>query len=109
MNATTTVPVTIEPKAGERVTELGMQAEFDKMLDYARAHIPQLTRIVVEWADPHDTGSEPGVHIMAYSRCPYESEEPPRERLIAWLIGTFPPTVLQYFTFSYMPGDGDEG
>ena len=65
MNEPADVPVVVDPEATARVAELGMQAEFDQMLDYARRAVPDLRRIDVEVAWPYDTGREPGVTIVA--------------------------------------------
>ncbi len=40
MIETATVPVTIEPKATERIAELGMQTEFEQMLEFCASEHP---------------------------------------------------------------------
>jgi hypothetical protein len=85
------VPVVIEPEAAARVAELGMQAQFEQMLNYTRRSVPELRRIDVEVAWPYDTGREPGVTIVATTGRPWSPEEHLRDPVAWWMITTFPP------------------
>jgi hypothetical protein len=97
MSATTTVPVTITPEAAARVAELGMQKEFDQMLEHTRQVVPGLRAIKVELALPYDTGSEPGITIEAYRSDPWVPNDPTEWNWGRWKIETFPPEVCEHF------------
>ncbi len=97
--STSTIPVTVEPEAAELVAELGMQAEFERMLDQARQTIPGLRRIVVEFAPPYDTGPDPGVLIMAYRDPSFRRpDDSAWDQYSRWKTTTFHPDVFRHFT-----------
>src|SRR5262245_21780312 len=96
MNISTTIPLTIAPEAATRIAELGMQAEVDHMLDYARRHIPNLVRVEVVLNERYDEDSPPGVAIDAYSQRPFDLADRVDEELCRWMIRTFPPEVLEH-------------
>ncbi len=104
MNEPADVPVVVDPEAAARVAELGMQAEFEQMLDYTRRAVPDLRRIDVEVAWPYDTGREPGVTIVATTGRPWVQEERPWDKLAAWMINTFPPQVWEHFMIDLLYG-----
>ena len=64
MATSTTVPLTVLPEAAARVAELGMQAEFERMLQHTRQTLPGLRSIRVYLAEPYDTDNEPRVVIQ---------------------------------------------
>jgi hypothetical protein len=45
MTTSTTAPVTVTPEAAARIAELGLQAAVDRMIQYVRGNLPELTRI----------------------------------------------------------------
>ena len=94
---TTTVPVEIEPRAATLITNLGMQAELQRVLDYLRNHVEGLVNVVITWGDPYDTGTEPRIVIRGevdQSADPvYKSETD----LGQWIIASFPPEVWSRF------------
>lgn len=99
--STAAVPITVDPEAAELVAELGMQKEFEQMLEKARQMIPGLRRIHVEFAPPYDTGPDPSVLIEAYrdpSFC--QPDDPTWKQYARWEIATFPPDVVRYFTLT---------
>src|SRR5205807_2017132 len=59
MNASTNVPTIVPPEAAARIAELGMQPEFERMLEHIRRSVPDLRRIEVEVSWPYDTGTDP--------------------------------------------------
>ena len=99
MSAPTTIPVTVEPEAAERIAELGLQAEFERMLEHARRTISGLRRIDVVLVPAYDTGDDPGIVLRAF-RDPacYAEDDPVRDRWREWELATFSPDVHRHFT-----------
>jgi hypothetical protein len=70
MSAVGTIPLTVAPEAAARVAELGMQAEFQKMLDHIPQVVPGLCRIEVTLWVPEDFDDDPRVTIEAAAAAP---------------------------------------
>jgi hypothetical protein len=102
MAEVTPIPVTIEPEAAARIAELGMQAEFEQMLEHARQVVPALQRIDVQLALPYDTGDETRIIIQATRNEPFSSGDRTLWNWDAWVIQTFSPDVYRYFTMLVM-------
>jgi hypothetical protein len=96
MSPPATIPVTFTAQATARIGELGMQAEVERMLEYARHNIPDLVRIKVGLNERYDDDSPPGVAIDAYSRRPYDPDDRIDSELCRWMVKTFPPEVLEH-------------
>jgi hypothetical protein len=96
MNASTDVPLTITPEAAARIAELGIQKEFEQMLEHARRVVADLAAIDVEIAEPYDTGAEPGINIWAYSDRPFVPADTTSQDLGKWRVRTFPPQVCEH-------------
>lgn len=60
------VPVTIAPEVHAYVAELGMQAEFEQMLEHIRQNVAHLGAIVVSVMEPYDAGDVPHVIFDAH-------------------------------------------
>jgi hypothetical protein len=103
MTTSATVPVTVTPEAATRIAELGFQTQVDRMIDYARENLPELTRIEVVLNERYDLGGEPGVAIEAYRRYAFDPPERIRWRIGDWLISEFPPEVLEHLMIDYLP------
>ena len=105
MHQTTTVPLTIAPEAAEHVRRLGMQSEFEQMLDHVRRTAADLRSIEVTLEPPYDTGDEDRVVIFAFRECPNALEDPLDDQWRRWEIQTFSPDVLRHFvtTTLYLP------
>ncbi len=97
MSATTTIPLEIQPQAAELVAEIGMQAEFEKMLDYLRNNVEGLTNLTVKWGDPCDTGVEPRIVIEGEVDRSFDSVYQTETDLHNWMIAIFPPEVWWRF------------
>jgi hypothetical protein len=95
--STTTVPLTVTPEAAARVAELGMQREFEQMLEHVRQTVPRLVTIEVELAEPYDTGDEPRVLIRPIMKNPHLEYDPTNWENSAWTVETFPPEVCMHF------------
>src|SRR4051794_17753734 len=61
------IPMTISAEATAHVAQLGMQAEFERMVEHTRQTIPGLTRINVVVDPPYDEGDWPAVVIEAWT------------------------------------------
>jgi hypothetical protein len=99
MATDTTVPVQIESEAAERLAQLGLQREFEQMLEHARQTIPHIRRIEVTSPPRYDNGGDPLVYLEVYVTQPESSEE--RLRLNYdydhWVFRTFLPEVHEHF------------
>ncbi len=95
--STTTIPVTVTPEAAERVAELGMQAELERMLEHTRQTVPGLRSIEVQLALPYDTGDETSIVIQVTRTNPHLTNDPTDWDWGAWQCDTFPPYVCRYF------------
>jgi hypothetical protein len=96
MASATDIPLTIAPEAAERVAELGLQREFEQMLEHARLLLPGLRRLEVTLAPPYDTGDEPRVIIDAFIPPRDPSSDLPDRAYEAWVLATFSPDVLRH-------------
>jgi hypothetical protein len=105
MNQTTTIPITIAPEAAEYVQKLGMQREFNQMVEHVRQTAPDLRSIEVNLEPPYDTGDEDRVVIFAFRECPNVLEDQWDDQWRHWEIQTFSPDVLRHFvtTTIYLP------
>ena len=104
----TTIPVTIEADAAGRVAELGMQAEFDQMIEHAKQAVPGLEfiRVTLEY-DPECPENEPRVVIWA--KRDREAIEPSAAAvnmdLSRWRAETLSPDVCWQIVMIVVYGD----
>jgi hypothetical protein len=109
MMTSATAPVTVTPEAAARIAHLGLQAEVDRMIDYARRSLPEVERIEVVLYDRYDLGDEPGLAVDVYSRRPFDPEEHVSFDLIRWFVTEFPSEVLEHVILSYHAGEPHAG
>jgi hypothetical protein len=93
MSPTPTVPVTMQPEAAARLAELGMQREYEQILEHALQTVPGLRSIEVQLALPYDTGDETTIVLEAIREGPAQVSDPFYDEWRDWIIGTFPPDV----------------
>jgi hypothetical protein len=106
MNTSAAVPVTVAPEAAARIAELGMHAQVDRMLDYARQHIPELVRIEIVLNERYEEDAPSGVAIDTYSQRPFDSADRTDAELSRWMVTTFPPEVLEHIhLWHYLEAD----
>jgi hypothetical protein len=100
MNLPTTVPVNAAPDALAHVESLGMQAEFEKLIEHAAQTLPGLLRIEVTLEPPYDTGDE-DVVLIEPQIDPTVCSDPGevRKRWVDWKLSTFSPDVLRHISF----------
>ncbi len=104
-----TTPATVTPEAAARITELGFQAEVDRMIGHARQNLPDLVRIEVVLAERYDMGGAPGVAVEAYSNRPFDPADRTSSELARWAVTHFPPEVLEHLHLSYLRCAGHAG
>jgi hypothetical protein len=97
MSTTTAITTLIAPEATTYVAELGLQPQFEQMLEHTRRTVPGLRSIAVELQPPYDVGGGPCVLIEATREDPHLEDDPTGRRWDQWQIATFPPEVFQHF------------
>jgi hypothetical protein len=98
MATTANVPITIAPEAAAHVADLGLQREFEQMLEHAKQTVPGLRAINVILTYDPETGDDPRVIIEAMIPEPARPEEDTTQSdYTRWEINTFPPAVLIHF------------
>jgi hypothetical protein len=98
MSVLTTVPVTITADAEKIVAGMGLQEQFEQILDHIRQTMPGLKSIRIEYAYPEELGSEPGVEIFVFKENTGEQRDPTWDALSDWLLATFPAVIWSRFT-----------
>jgi hypothetical protein len=109
MPASTLVPVTITPEAAARIARLHLQPAVDRMIAYARQHLPEVARIEVILYDRYDLGDEPGLAVEVYSTRPFDPADRSDNDMVRWLVTEFPPEVLEHVIVCYRPGTAHAG
>jgi hypothetical protein len=103
MVTSATIPVTVTPEAAGRLAELGLQAQVDRVIEYARQNLPELTRIEVVLNERGETGGKPGIAIDAYRRFTSEPTYRIGLQIGDWMVSEFPPEVLEHLLLDYLP------
>jgi hypothetical protein len=105
--SSSTAPLVINPDAAERVAQLGLQHEFEQIVEYTCRNVPGLLGLEVTLAPAYDAGDEPGVILEA--SVPYRpaTDLGVGDRWRDWVLATFPPDVWRHFTLmnAYVPPD----
>src|SRR5437763_11342185 len=106
MSPTLDVPVTVSPEAMARVAELGLQREFEQIVEHTRRSIPGLRRIEVTLAPPQDTGDDPRVILDAFLSGRESLQDPVFDPWGEWMLATFSPDVWRHFMLLTVDGPG---
>src|SRR5262249_45380205 len=95
---TDTISISIAADAAAHVAALGLQTDFERMLNHAQATIPGLQKLDATLAEPYDTGEEMTVLLRAL-RDPASraSNDHARRDWSSWKINTFSPDVHRHF------------
>jgi hypothetical protein len=110
MGTTLTVPVTITPEAAARVSQIGINAELERMLEYTCQTVTGLRRLDVVLEQPHDTGDEPFLTIEATRDVSFRTtNDATREQWGAWKVQTFPPEVGRHISLLIFYGETNAG
>jgi hypothetical protein len=106
----TTIPVMVADDVTARVAELGLQREFEQMVEHARRTAPGLRaiRVTLEY-DPACPSMEPQVVIWVQRDEPADQHafDPTDWDWGGWQGETFPPQVFQHFVMISLYGDLD--
>jgi hypothetical protein len=108
MAAPTTVQVEVVPDAAARIQALGMQREFEMMVDHTKQTVAELHSIEVTlYNDPYEPG-EPRMVITAWREGPGSVDDDTWDNWTDWVIHSFPPDVYPWFGFhvSYRHNNG---
>ncbi len=108
MNLKTTVPLTITPEATAHVAELGMQREFEQMLERTLQTVPGLQSIEVTLEYNPETGDDPRVVIWSYMEDRRLEYDPTEDQWGRWKITTFPPEVCEHFVMLAVHGAAND-
>ena len=91
MSTTTSIPVTVTPEAAAYVAELGLQKEFEQMLEHARLTIPGLLSLRADYNTGYNV-DPPYIDIQA-TVSDYEAAQEADDAWGLWHITAFPPQV----------------
>ena len=97
MATVTTIPVNIAADAAEHVRQLGMQPQFETMLERLREIIPGIRAIDVSLEYPPDYVDDPVILLTTYQPRPPAAGDPTRSAWRSWMISTFSPDILKHF------------
>jgi hypothetical protein len=103
------IPLKVTPEAAARVAELGMQTEFQRMLDHTFQAVPGLRAVDVTLEYDPATGDDPRVVIWARLTDRGLVYDPTAEQWGTWKVETFPPEVCQHFVLLAVFGAGHNG
>jgi hypothetical protein len=99
MSVSTAVPFTIAPDAAERLAELDMQAELERMLEHTHQTVPGLRSVRVVIRPVYDTHEDTGITLEAIVDEVFDPESQTWWQWQDWFHATFPPPVWEHFEF----------
>lgn len=94
--ATLTIPITVAPDAANRIAELGLDSEFEQMLEHTRQSVVGLRAITVTLECDPELREEPGIVIWSYRDDPGPGDDPTDRLWGEWKVEKFPPKVCQH-------------
>jgi hypothetical protein len=109
MNADTTIPLHISEEAAARIAELGMQREFEKMLEHTRETVPGVREIHVLLEEDPRHIMEPKIVIEPHRVHPGLEYDPTDRRWGEWQVTTFAPEVCWHFLMLSLYDPPDHG
>lgn len=101
--ATATIPVTVSDEAAARIAELGMQNEFEQMVEYSKQNVPGLRFIEVTLEyDGEFVDREPMIVINCHRPDPGPVRDKTDWNWGGWFVQAFPAEVcMQFVMLSY--------
>jgi hypothetical protein len=96
MAVLTNIPCTISAEATAHVTELGIQREFEQMLDHTLTCIPNLRRVEVALEPPSEDDDEWRIVIASWLPAQGTGPNPTMKQWDEWVINTFSPDVWRH-------------
>jgi hypothetical protein len=97
MSATTTIPVTVELDAAAHIAELGLQREFQEMIEHTKQAVRGLHAIEVVLDRNPEAPDDLGIVIWTHRTHPGSEDDPTGRDWGAWLVRAFPPDVWRHF------------
>jgi hypothetical protein len=92
------IPVTVSAEAQARINELGLQREFEQMVEHTLRTVPRLSRVSVELGHDYEEPQQPPrVILNAHRPVPDELDRVDWD-WGRWLSTTYPPEVFIHFT-----------
>jgi hypothetical protein len=108
MTAPSTTATRISNEAKEQIEELGMQAEFDRMVQHTREVFPDLIdfEVTVTFPAEHDCGP----NIVLWASLPNRglSYDPREDEWGRWKVRTFSPDACRHFCLLAPPTSSSE-
>lgn len=106
MATSATIPVTVSPEAQGRVTALGLQSEFEQMLEHTLQTVPGLKRVRVELEEQTDEIDDPLVVLWAHKALPTKpGPDSVEEQWTHWFVQSFGPEVIANMVMICIYGD----
>jgi hypothetical protein len=97
MATSATIPVTVSPEAQARIAELGLQREFEQMMEHTLQTVPGLFSLRVELVEK-DEDDEPAIVLWCHKTLPpVRGPDPVEHDWVKWQIASFPPEKLMHF------------
>ncbi|MCE9531135.1 MAG: hypothetical protein K8T89_08425 [Planctomycetes bacterium] len=97
---TSTVPITIGASAQERIDQLGLQTEFEAVLEHAVQTVPGLIRVDVK-VDEHELPEHQAVILDATTKhLEIREELEIEDAQMAWRYQVYPPEVAMHFAMT---------
>ena len=96
MAVTTNIPCTINPEATAHVAELGIQHDFDRMVEHTLYSIPELRRVEVILESASEDDDESRVVIVSYLPALGNGPDSTMWQWGQWVIDTFSPDVWRH-------------
>jgi hypothetical protein len=97
MTTTESIPVTVTSEASAFIQQLGLDAEFDRMIEHTRQAVPNLRRIEVTYEFDLSDEMHSSVVIWSHRDRHQAGDDPTNRGWSRWLVETFPPAVCQHF------------
>ena len=95
MATSATIPVTVSAEARARVAELGLQNEFEQMLEHALRTVPELHRVRVELEEQTDEIDDPLIVLWSHKELPATpGPDPVEPEWTHWFVRNFAPEVI---------------
>jgi len=95
MSTTSNVPVTVTPEASAHVAELGLQKEFEQVLEHALQTIPGLRAVRADYESGY--GVDIPCILIEATVSDYEAASSARDAWGVWRLTAIPPQAGQNF------------
>ena len=93
-----TIPVTIEPEASAHIHALGLDKEFDEMVEHTLQVVPSIQELKVSLTFDLDGIDDPRLQLLATKNA---VDDPARDdtewKWGAWVTSRFSPDVFRHF------------